>query len=116
MRPCEAGRVIAARDLCACGQDAIDVLRVASDDGLLLIPVCADCIEVGDAELLLPLSVVGRLPQCRPATIHSSCRCRSAIRATSMRSGRRRDQVGPVAYGVDWHQMPTPAGRGWARG
>jgi len=22
----------------------------------------------------------------------------------------------PVAYGIDWRQMPPPAGRGWARG
>jgi hypothetical protein len=35
---------------CACGHDAIDEVRVASEDGLLLIPVCADCIsEVSDA-------------------------------------------------------------------
>jgi hypothetical protein len=36
---------MAVRHLCACGRDAIDVVRVASEDGLLLIPVCAECIE-----------------------------------------------------------------------
>jgi hypothetical protein len=40
---------MAERHLCACGRDAIDVMQVASEDGLLLIPVCAECIEVGDA-------------------------------------------------------------------
>jgi hypothetical protein len=40
---------MAERHLCACGRDAIDVMHVASEDGLLLIPVCAECIEVGDA-------------------------------------------------------------------
>jgi hypothetical protein len=36
---------MAARDLCACGRDAIDVLCVASEDGALLIPVCAECAD-----------------------------------------------------------------------
>ena len=31
--------------VCACGRDSIDVVRVASQDGVLLIPVCAECIE-----------------------------------------------------------------------
>jgi hypothetical protein len=31
--------------LCACGRDAIDVLRVASEDGVLLVPICAECAE-----------------------------------------------------------------------
>lgn len=31
--------------LCACGRDAIDVLRVASEDGILMIPLCAECAE-----------------------------------------------------------------------
>jgi hypothetical protein len=31
--------------VCACGRDSIDVVRVASEDGVLLIPVCAECIE-----------------------------------------------------------------------
>jgi hypothetical protein len=31
-----------AERLCACGRQAVDVLRVASEDGLLLIPVCAE--------------------------------------------------------------------------
>lgn len=44
----EGRRVTTARHLCACGRDAVDVLRIASEDGLLLLPVCADCIEVGD--------------------------------------------------------------------
>jgi hypothetical protein len=39
---------MAERHLCGCGRDAIDVMHVASEDGLLLIPVCAECIEVGD--------------------------------------------------------------------
>ena len=34
-----------ARRLCACGRDAVDVIRVASDDGLLLVLVCAECAE-----------------------------------------------------------------------
>ena len=34
-----------AESICACGREAVDVLRVASEDGLLLIPVCAECIE-----------------------------------------------------------------------
>jgi hypothetical protein len=38
------------RHRCACGHDAIDEVRVATEDGLLLIPVCAECIsEVSDA-------------------------------------------------------------------
>lgn len=36
---------MAAQPLCACGRDAVDVMRVASDDGLLLLPVCAECAE-----------------------------------------------------------------------
>jgi hypothetical protein len=51
--------------LCACGRDAIDVLRVASEDGVLLIPLCAECPEdplTGDqGELFGP-------PQRRPLT------------------------------------------------
>ena len=31
--------------LCACGREAIDVVSVASQDGVLLIAVCAECIE-----------------------------------------------------------------------
>jgi hypothetical protein len=37
------------RDLCACGRDAVEVVRVATDDGVLLVPMCADCVEIGDA-------------------------------------------------------------------
>jgi hypothetical protein len=39
------GLGIQQSDLCACGRDAIDVLRVASEDGVLLIPVCAECAD-----------------------------------------------------------------------
>jgi hypothetical protein len=45
--------------VCACGRDAIDVVSVASDDGLLLIPVCAECIEdpaAGEQQELFRLS------------------------------------------------------------
>jgi hypothetical protein len=31
--------------VCACGRDAIDVVSVSSEDGVLLTPVCAECIE-----------------------------------------------------------------------
>jgi hypothetical protein len=31
--------------VCACGRDAVDVLHLASEDGLLLIPVCAECAD-----------------------------------------------------------------------
>jgi hypothetical protein len=34
-----------AASLCACGRNAVEVVRVASDDGLLLVPVCAECAE-----------------------------------------------------------------------
>ena len=38
--------------LCACGRrPPIGVVRVASEDGLLLLPVCADCADP-DAEIL----------------------------------------------------------------
>jgi hypothetical protein len=37
--------VTAARHLCACGRDPVDVLCVASEDGVLLVPVCAECAE-----------------------------------------------------------------------
>jgi hypothetical protein len=37
--------VTAARGLCACGREAVDVISVASDDGLLLVRVCAECAE-----------------------------------------------------------------------
>jgi hypothetical protein len=51
--------------LCACGREAIDVLRVASEDGVLLIPLCAECAEdplTGEqGELFGP-------PQRRPLT------------------------------------------------
>ncbi|HXU90437.1 MAG TPA: hypothetical protein VFQ62_16405 [Methylomirabilota bacterium] len=35
-------------DLCGCGRQAVDVVRVVSDDDVLLVPMCADCIEIGD--------------------------------------------------------------------
>jgi hypothetical protein len=31
--------------VCACGRDAVDVLHLASEDGLLLIPVCGECAD-----------------------------------------------------------------------
>ena len=31
--------------VCSCGREAVEVLRVASEDGLLLIPVCAECVD-----------------------------------------------------------------------
>jgi hypothetical protein len=64
---------MSARHRCACGHDAIDVVRVASEDGLLLIPVCADCIsEVSDAageeqRDLFELSERRRPPTAMPA-------------------------------------------------
>ena len=30
---------------CACGRDATDVMHVATEDDVLLIPVCAECGE-----------------------------------------------------------------------
>ena len=36
---------MAPRHLCACGRDAVDVMPVASEDGLLLVPSCAECAE-----------------------------------------------------------------------
>ena len=54
---------MAERHLCACGRDAIDVMHVASDDGLLLIPVCAECIEVGDAAGVEQGELFGRDPR-----------------------------------------------------
>jgi hypothetical protein len=36
--------------VCACGRDAIDAVRVVSEDGLLLIPVCAECVDDPVAE------------------------------------------------------------------
>jgi|RhiMetdeSRZDD1v2_1073273.scaffolds.fasta_scaffold148437_2 hypothetical protein len=37
-----------SRHLCACGRDALEIVRVASEDGLLLVAVCEDCLETGD--------------------------------------------------------------------
>ena len=37
-----------SRHVCACGRDALEVVRVASEDGLLLVAVCEDCLETGD--------------------------------------------------------------------
>ena len=34
--------------ICACGRDAVEMVRVATDDGVLLVPMCADCVEIGD--------------------------------------------------------------------
>lgn len=31
--------------VCACGRNAVDVVQLASEDGLLLIPVCAECAD-----------------------------------------------------------------------
>jgi len=39
---------MASRHVCACGRDALEVVRVASEDGLLLVAVCEDCLETGD--------------------------------------------------------------------
>ena len=36
------------RELCGCGRNAVDIVRVVSDDDVLLVPMCADCIEIGD--------------------------------------------------------------------
>ena len=36
------------RDLCGCGRKAVDVLRVASEDEVLFVPMCADCIEIDE--------------------------------------------------------------------
>lgn len=33
--------------VCACGRLAADVLRVASEDGLLLVPLCEECNDAG---------------------------------------------------------------------
>jgi hypothetical protein len=41
---------MAAQHLCTCGRDAIDVVSIASEDGLLLIPVCAECLDDPVAE------------------------------------------------------------------
>ena len=35
-------------ELCGCGRKAVDIVRVASEDEVLLVPMCADCIEIGD--------------------------------------------------------------------
>ena len=37
------------RELCGCGWQAVDVVRVVSEDEVLLVPMCGDCIEIGDA-------------------------------------------------------------------
>ncbi len=37
------------RHICACGRNAVEVVRVATDDGVLLVPMCAECVEIGDA-------------------------------------------------------------------
>ena len=31
--------------VCACGRNAIDVTPVATEDGLLLVAVCAECVD-----------------------------------------------------------------------
>lgn len=36
---------MAGEPVCGCGRSAVDVVRVASEDGVLLIPVCAECTE-----------------------------------------------------------------------
>jgi len=35
-------------ELCGCGRKAVDIVRVVSEDEVLLVPMCADCIEIGD--------------------------------------------------------------------
>ena len=35
--------MIRGEAMCSCGRDAVEVIHVASEDGVLLIPVCADC-------------------------------------------------------------------------
>ena len=39
-----------AGQCCGCGRDAIDVVRIASEDGVLLMPVCSECIDDPIAE------------------------------------------------------------------
>lgn len=48
---------MADEPVCACGRQAVDVLRVASEDGLLLVPVCEECSDsaAGAAEEQLEL-------------------------------------------------------------
>jgi hypothetical protein len=58
-----------ARHRCACGHDAIDEVRVASEDGLLLIPVCADCIgELSDGVGAEQRDLFGTSEYRRPLT------------------------------------------------
>ena len=58
-----------ARHRCACGLDAIDEVRVASEDGLLLVPVCADCIsELSDGVGVEQRDLVGPSEHRRPLT------------------------------------------------
>ena len=51
---------------CACGRGAVDIVPVASEDGVLLIAVCADCREdptVGESgELVTPAHDSPRKP------------------------------------------------------
>lgn len=50
---------------CACGRAAIEVMPIATEDGLLLVPACADCIEAGDVAGAEQGDLWGR-PQRRP--------------------------------------------------
>ena len=53
------------RYLCGCGRDAIEAVQVASEDGVLLIPVCADCREdptAGEQGELFGATAVARKP------------------------------------------------------
>ena len=48
---------------CACGRAAVGVVPVASEDGLLLIAVCADCSEDPTAgDLVTPAHDLPRKP------------------------------------------------------
>ena len=39
---------MATRHVCRCGRDAVDVVSVAIEDDVLLLPMCAECLETGD--------------------------------------------------------------------
>jgi hypothetical protein len=47
--------------VCACGRPAVDVLRIAGEDGLLLVPVCEECGDSATGAAEEQLDLFGRI-------------------------------------------------------
>ena len=62
--------------VCACGREAVDVLRVASEDGMLLVPVCEECSDSATCPAEEQLDLFGRFERRALAAMPS----REAVR------------------------------------